>query len=169
MSDVRRSCFLFAALVSIAALLMAMFWGIPVPKAGRVEGVRSLVAGGYSPKDRLLVPTKVMTNTDEVSRFMERLSVAPQRLVLPTLGGLRGPVVLLDREGDPITAAFYQSEHKALVLYNVRRAEGAFKIMSEKVVLGGSLQRVFSYNFFDDASGKWQTLDIQRTNSQAAH
>ncbi len=160
-----RNCLLVAALVSVAGLLMAMFWGMPVPKAGRVEGVHSLVAGGYSPKDRLLVPTKVITNIDKVSGYIDRLAAAPQRLVLPTLGTLRGPVVLLDQKGDPIAAAFYQSEHKALVFYNVRKAEKAFEIMNESLLLGGALQRAYSYNVFNDASGNWQTLDIQKTNS----
>lgn len=165
----RRGHFLFAAIAFLAASLMAMFWGIPVPKAGRVAGVHSLVAGNYSPSQRLLLPTKVITNTDEIAGYMEQLAVAPQRLVLPTLGTLRGPVVLLDGEGNPIAAAFYQGEHRALVFYDVRKADGAFEIMNERLVLGGALQRAFSYNFFADASGKWQTLDTQDTNAQRSH
>lgn len=165
----RRSYLVFAALASVVALPMAMFWGIPVAKAGRVRGVHSLVAGDYSPKHSLLVPTKGITNSVEVSRYMEQLAVARQRLVLPTLGTLRGPVVLLDQQGEPITAAFYQNEHNALVFYNVRKADGAFEIMNEVVLLGGVFQRAFSYNFFDDASGKWQTLETQNKNSQPSH
>lgn len=165
----RRSYPLFVVLASIVALLVACFWGIPVPKAGRVERVRSLVVGSYSPSDRILVPTKVISNIGEVSGYMERIAAAPQRLALPTLGTLRGPVVMLDQNGDPVIAVFFQSEHKALVFYNVRKADGGFEIMNEILVLGGALQRVFSYNLFDDASGKWQMIDTQDTSFQPSH
>lgn len=157
---------LFAILFVFGATLVALFWGVPVPRSGHLKGVHSVVTGIYSPKDRVLVPTKEITNLTEVSFLLNRLANSPQRLVQPTLGTLRGPAVLLDGESEPLVAVFYQREHRALVFYDVRKKDKAFEIMNEQSLLHGIFQRVFSYNLFEDASGKWQALMPTATNIQ---
>lgn len=155
-TKVRKSWKIFGvSFLGILTLLLLLtgFFGpnVPVP-----SNLSMLVIGEY--KSMIIHPRESITDTHELGSFIDLISTAPRRIVLPTLGPLAGPIVMINSDGQPCVAVFYLSDHNGLAFYYVEAVEDKYKITGPILCYGDVFQLIVKSDPFELLKGKWKPL-----------
>lgn len=145
-------------IVIFILLMMVSFTGIPVPNTRDLSQVSAIVRGKLS-SNLALEPQKIIRDASIVSNLVAKVSSSRCSIVLPSLSLIRGHAVFLDSDGKPVAAIFYRPEFEGITFQNVEVTESGFRLGKPETICGGLLQKVIRYNLFEDAQGKWETLE----------
>ena len=143
----RRRIFFSSVFVTFAIFASGLLFGFPWWKSTELSEVGSVVSGEYNPREMILTPVKHITDKQKITTLIKVYDHSQAMLVLPTLGRLRGPYVLLDEDDEPICASFYQYEHNGMVFYHVASKNSAYKIGKRFATFGGVFQEVVKCDF----------------------
>ena len=99
-------------------------------------------------------PKRSVTNTTQVDLLVRKIAAADCRLNFPSLGGLRGPAIFLNSNGQPIAAFVYHIDLQGLVEHAISIDDGGFHLATAKRTQWGGLAKVIKFRLFDEtASG----------------
>src|SRR4051812_28621427 len=149
--SIKKVLFIVAGLLLVAVGFVIMTWGVPAGNSVDISLARAVLFCNLSNNLEVLPRTSI-TNASQVKTLITGLGSAKCRFMLPTLGGIRGPVVFLDSEGRPLSAFLYNEDAKGLIEYNIAAVAQTLRLRSMKSTSALHFAKVIRFDIFEAAN-----------------
>jgi hypothetical protein len=147
----KKVLFIVAAMLLVLVALVMLAWGIPAVNNLDISLARSALFCNLSNNLEIL-PRRSITNASQMKSLAAGLRSAKCRLMLPTLEGIRGPVVFLDSEGRAFTAFLYNEAAQGLIEYETTTVGQTLRLGSMKTTGALHFAKVIRFDIFEAAN-----------------